>query len=166
MPRDIGIRPGDSFHRLTVLQKIEDKELSDGKHKSQYLCRCGCPAQTLVKVTGVNLKSGNVKSCGCLRREHTKEIGLKNRTYGISTEKIAQVYYNLLYRAPDLVCPSWKVPGQGIKNFYDDMSSTYIDGARLRRINPLYGFSPENCYWSISSIAAQKTGFNNAVKYH
>ena len=37
MAKDIGIKPGDVFGRLKVIERVEDKVFSDGKHKSQYL---------------------------------------------------------------------------------------------------------------------------------
>lgn len=170
MAKDIGISPGDEFGRLKVIEKVEDKVYPDGKHKSQYLCECGCEAHTRLKVTGVGLKSGNVKSCGCLKKETTRSVGLANTTFGISTSKIAQAYYNLKNRYPEdilatIICPSWFIPRQGIKNFYDDMNSTYVEGARLDRVDHSLAYSPENCYWKISDIIASRTGFTNAIRY-
>ena len=37
MAKDIGIKPGDVFGRLKVIERVEDKVFSDEKHKSQYL---------------------------------------------------------------------------------------------------------------------------------
>ena len=169
MARDIGINPGDEFGRLRVIERVEDKVFSDGKHKSQYLCECTCNAHTRLKVVGVSLKSGNVKSCGCLKRETTKSVGLSNKTYGISTSKIAQAYYNMQNRCVKntivAICPAWCIPRQGIKNFFDDMASTYVDGARLGRVDPSLSYSPENCYWRISDDVARRTGFCNAIRY-
>lgn len=170
MAKDIGIKPGDEFGRLKVIEQAEDKVFSDGKHKSQYLCECSCESHTRLNVVGVSLKSGNVKSCGCLKRETTRGIGSSNKTYGISTSKIAQAYYNMQNRCSphtlQKICPSWRTPPRkAIKNFYDDMASTYVEGARLVRIDPSSCFSPENCYWKISNEVTEKTGLMNAVVY-
>lgn len=164
MAKDIGIKPGDEFGRLRVIERVEDKVFSDGKHKSQYLCECSCDAHTKLKVVGVSLKCGNVKSCGCLKRDTTKAVGISNKTFGISTSKIAQAYYNMQSRT-NRICDWWNIPQQGIKNFFDDMSSTYIDGARLSRVDNFKEYSPENCYWKISDYVAQQTGFCNAISY-
>ena len=169
MAKDIGIKPGDVFGRLKVIERVEDKIFSDGKHKSQYLCECNCENHTKLKVVGVSLKSGNVKSCGCLKRDTTRSVGLSNKTFGISTSKIAQAYYNMQNRCGErsmmVICPSWCIPRQGIKNFFDDMASTYVDGARLGRADPSLSYSPENCYWRISDDVARRTGFCNAIRY-
>lgn len=165
MAKDIGIKPGDEFGRLRVIERVEDKIFSDGKHKSQYLCECNCDSHTRLKVVGVSLKNGNVKSCGCLKRETTRNVGVSNKTFGISTSKIAQAYYNMQNRSSDHICYMWSIPRLGIKNFFDDMSSTYVDGARLSRVDNSQDYSPENCYWKISDYVAQITGFCNAIKY-
>ena len=47
----------------------------DKKHNAKFLCQCDCGCTTVVK--GCNLRSGKTKSCGCLIREHGKELGIK-----------------------------------------------------------------------------------------
>ncbi len=54
---------GLQFGLLLVLERVEN--CSQGKPK--WLCRCDCGNQKIVQSS--NLVSGNVRSCGCLRRE-------------------------------------------------------------------------------------------------
>jgi hypothetical protein len=57
------IRKGEVFGRLTVISMSSRKA-----HKHWFYfakCSCGCE----VEVCGKSLKSGNTRSCGCLRRE-------------------------------------------------------------------------------------------------
>jgi hypothetical protein len=49
---------GQRYGRLTVIRE-------DGY--PAYLCRCDCG--NLVRVVAHNLRGGNTKSCGCLKRE-------------------------------------------------------------------------------------------------
>ena len=56
---------GLKFNRLTVLQ-ITDERTSDGKIK--WFCQCECGNTTLVDTC--SLKSGLIKSCGCLVKEN------------------------------------------------------------------------------------------------
>lgn len=57
------IAPGAVFGRLTVIRETEER-----KYKNVvYECRCQCG--NIKHVRGSELKSGNVKSCGCLRAE-------------------------------------------------------------------------------------------------
>ena len=77
---------GKKFNRLTVIKRVEDK--IEGKTKRpQFLCECECGNQRIV--LGRFLKSGDVKSCGCLKIEKTIErnkAGQKHNTYDMSHE--------------------------------------------------------------------------------
>jgi hypothetical protein len=56
---------GEKYNRLTILEWYKNKNGS-----SMWKCRCDCGKETIVK--GSYLKSGQVKSCGCLVRETRK----------------------------------------------------------------------------------------------
>lgn len=56
--------------RLTVIRQVEDYVRSDGRRESRWLCRCNCG--NLAFVIGTQLKSGGVKSCGCLLQENLR----------------------------------------------------------------------------------------------
>lgn len=59
---------GQTFGKLTVLERCEDKEFNNGKH-TQWLCQCECGRRS--KVLASNLKSGNSQSCGlCGEKSH------------------------------------------------------------------------------------------------
>lgn len=53
---------GQRFGRLTVLAEA-------GREGERVLWRCRCSCGTETTASGNNLKSGNTRSCGCLRRE-------------------------------------------------------------------------------------------------
>lgn len=55
--------PGAVFGRLTVIRETEERKFKN----VVYECRCQCG--NITHVRGSELKSGNVKSCGCLRAE-------------------------------------------------------------------------------------------------
>lgn len=61
---------GNRYGRLTVIERAENAP--DGK--AQWLCKCDCG--NLRTVSGVNLRSGHTKSCGCLQRERARESNL------------------------------------------------------------------------------------------
>lgn len=66
---------GRTFGRLTVLSRAA---FNRGKNAT-WICQCICGA--LVAVTGSHLRSGDVRSCGCLLKETTTSMGrsaLKN----------------------------------------------------------------------------------------
>ncbi|MCL2310958.1 MAG: hypothetical protein FWC41_00505 [Firmicutes bacterium] len=55
---------GEKFHKLTVIKRVENKN-----NKAYWLCKCDCDKDKEVIVSGNNLKTGSVKSCGCLISE-------------------------------------------------------------------------------------------------
>ena len=59
---------GRKFNRLTVLKRVENK----GRNV-MWECKCSCNNPIHPIVSSANLKSGKVKSCGCLNREKTIE---------------------------------------------------------------------------------------------
>lgn len=147
MAKDININPGDTFGRLTVINRALDYIAPDGKHKTRYLCECSCDRHSQIIVIGSKLKNGDVQSCGCMQQENGRRCGLANTTYGISSTKVAQSYYNMRSKhSADTICPEW-TGESGIKQFYDDMSPSYKEGMVLGRINVNEPFSPTNCSW-------------------
>lgn len=60
---------GQHFGMLTAVERCSER----GKNNCVYwLCRCRCGGQT--KASTGNLRRGNVRSCGCLRKSgHQRE---------------------------------------------------------------------------------------------
>lgn len=56
---------GHKYGLLTVIEEVDDKCHSNGCIR--WLCKCDCGNYTVV--IGNNLRFGQVKSCGCLRRK-------------------------------------------------------------------------------------------------
>lgn len=73
------IRPGDLHGRLTVIRRSAHPRLPSRVYWD-CLCRCGTPHT----VYDYSLKSGNIRSCGCLRRESMARVGHGNRIGGLS----------------------------------------------------------------------------------
>jgi len=67
---------GQRFGRLTVLEQVPVPPFYATRN-AWWKCKCDCGNETLVR--GAAMKNGSVKSCGCLRRETTRIIGLNNR---------------------------------------------------------------------------------------
>lgn len=151
MAKDININIGDTFGRLTVINRALDYIAPDGKHKTRYLCECSCDKHTQIIVIGSKLKNGDVRSCGCMQQENGRRCGLSNTTHGVSSTKVAQSYYNMRNKYPqEIICPEW-TGKLGVKKFYDDMAPTYKEGMVLGRIDMDEPFCPENCSWISSS---------------
>ena len=129
---------GEKYERLLVVEFIERKN----KH-SYWKCECDC-GNFVEKVTGNDLRRGHTKSCGCLRKEITRERSLKHgdsvnrkhhRLYGIwSNMKQRCTNDNLSYfqhyGGRGITCnPKW----EEYLGFKEDMNSLY------KRLLKLYG---------------------------
>lgn len=71
---------GMKFGRLTVIKRVENNKW--GNH--QYLCKCECGNEKIIR--SGNLKSGDIKSCGCLAKEKASKNFKKYNTYDLSNE--------------------------------------------------------------------------------
>lgn len=70
---------GLKFGRLTVVgQADEDYIKPDGRHVALWNCLCDCGNPTYIKVSGDNLKNGSTQSCGCYKKEISRENGYKH----------------------------------------------------------------------------------------
>lgn len=95
LPKQVKDLTGQTFKRLTVLEYVGQT----GYHESKWLCQCSCGNK--VTTSGVRLRSGGVKSCGCLKLERTKERWIDYRRsflgkkYGrLSVEEFVDVINN------------------------------------------------------------------------
>lgn len=137
---------GKRFNKLVVLHRVEN----GNGDKSRWKCVCDCGNETTV--SGVNLKTGAVKSCGCLRhmKHNTHHLsntrlyriwnGMKNRCY-LKTHH-AYSYYGAIGIT---VCDEWK---DSFESFYNwAISNGYSENLTIDRINNSNGYYPGNCKW-------------------
>ena len=81
--RTVGDLTGQVFGRLTVVKKLK----GDGS-SALYLCQCTCG--NTKKVLAGHLRAGNVRSCGCLKREHIENNFKKKEDKRIIKKSIQQ----------------------------------------------------------------------------
>lgn len=67
---------GKKFGRLLVLEEIQERKFGE----KQYRCRCDC-GNTCVARTS-SLRTGNTKSCGCLRKRKEFFDNIRQRNVG------------------------------------------------------------------------------------
>ena len=84
MGRRIEVHPGDKYNRLTVIKEVERYVDSSGRKYRQMLCSCDCGSEP-IKVLLNSLRKGDTKSCGCYKKEKTKERMKKYNTYDLET---------------------------------------------------------------------------------
>lgn len=83
---------GNRYGRLVVLERVEN----DKRNKAAWLCQCDC-GDTRV-VSGINLRCGYTKSCGCLRSGSSHDGG-----YGSYDDAFTDEFRRLV-RERDLYC--------------------------------------------------------------
>lgn len=64
---------GQTFNKLTVIQETKQRD-----HRGGVLWECQCICGNTTLCSSSDLRSGHKKSCGCLQKEHAKEIGRNN----------------------------------------------------------------------------------------
>lgn len=69
---------GQRFDRLLVIKRVENY-INKKYQVAQWLCLCDCGNEVIVRSD--SLRSGKVKSCGCLHKESASKQGSKNKKY-------------------------------------------------------------------------------------
>lgn len=159
---------GKKFGRLTVIKRVENHVQPSGKQYLQWLCKCDCGNETVVR--GANLKRGHTQSCGCLIKETNSTHGLKKTRLYVVWRDIKLRCFNPNannfkdYGAKGIVmCDEWR---NDFKAFYDwAMENGYNPNAKrgectIDRIDNNKGYFPENCRW-VDNLVQQNNKKNN-----
>lgn len=146
MPGKLKDMTGRKFGRLTVLRFSH----MIGKH-SYWVCRCECGNSHTTRSD--SLKSGAVKSCGCLNQE------AKVIKHGLSRTKIYHVWAAMKNRCTNpndrnyhhyggrgiQICDDWL---NNFETFYKwAISNGYREGLEIDRIDNEGNYEPGNCKW-------------------
>ena len=142
---------GQKFGRLMVTK-------FDGRteHHSYWDCLCDCG--NTKRVTGDRLKSGNTKSCGCLRKELTIKRSTKHGQCKRGLNSRVHIIWNgMMQRCYNDRNPAYKnYGGRGIKvcrrwhsfeDFYKDVEDAPFD-MTLDRKNNDGDYEPGNWRWA------------------
>lgn len=154
---------GRKFGRLTVASLIGRR-----KKRTYWACMCECGQTT--EVSGGNLSSGQVSSCGCLRKEV-----LDRTSHGLSGTREYNIWKNMIDRCtnPDSqqfhhyggrgikVCDAWL----DVSTFYADMGPC-PEGMTLGRRDNDGGYNLGNCRWETDEEQANNKRTTRLIEHN
>ena len=162
---------GKRFGRLTVIafDRIQN-------HKAYWKCVCDCGLTVVAH--GNNLRRGNTKSCGCLRRETAASRGRANAVHGESHAHRTRLYtiwcgmkqrcenpnrlaYGLYGGKGVKVCEEWR-DYAAFKEWAE--ANGYADNLCIDRIDPKGDYEPTNCRWITASENTARANKNHTTR--
>lgn len=142
---------GHCYGRLMAVRRVEPS-----RHPSRWECRCSCGA--IVVVALGDIRNGATRSCGCLRRERTKERMTKHgHARGTGWHPLYRTWLGIRRRCTNPKARGWRYyGGRGIQvcERWRDFSVFLADvgerphGMTLDRINPDGDYEPANVRWA------------------
>lgn len=153
---------GIRFSRLLV--KIRIKNI---KNCTAWLCICDCGNEKIV--LGIELRSGHVRSCGCLRSDNCLDSVV---THGMSHTRTYDIWIHVKSRCLNLKNKDYsRYGGRGISFssewesfdiFFRDMG-VCPDGMTIDRKDNDAGYSKDNCRWASRKVQRRNNSANVMV---
>jgi hypothetical protein len=161
---------GQLFGRITVLS-FRDIH----KRRTRWYCVCSCGEK--LTCSGSALKTGNTRSCGCLKRDTTIERNItQSTTHGMTATSIYNVWASMKRRCCRPSSQDYKnYGGRGItvcerwlefENFYEDMGDRPSNQYSIERIDNDGDYCLDNCKWILTSNQAKNRRTNRRLSYN
>ena len=155
---------------VTVLYRVDDFVSPCGSKSTMWKCRCDCGKEFVT--SGVYLRNGHTKSCGCYNIDNLKKSkaihhetgsrlycvwqGMKSRCYNPHNKR-----YNAYGVRGIKVCDGWRSSYESFKQWA--LSTGYGESAErgiytIERKDTNGDYTPSNCTWlTIQEQASNKT---------
>lgn len=163
---------GMKFGRWTVLGYSH----TNGLRALYWTCKCECG--TIKEVSGNSLRNNRSKSCGCLSKEVSREVGKKsNKSHGQFGTPLYFVWNSMKQRCNNpnstsysdygkrgiSVCDEWSE----FEPFYRwAMLSGYKQGLSIDRTDNNGNYHPENCRWVSGKKQCRNRRSNKRFTYN
>lgn len=142
------------FGQLTLIEALSERHR--GNVVGLWLCDCGATK----KLPMARVRSGNAKSCGCLKLRHGCAVGgTKTPEYSAWMAMRARCSaksgrdYEAYGRRGIAICERW----EAFEAFLDDMGPKPSRQHSLGRRDNDSGYEPSNCRWETAAEQMQNT---------
>lgn len=162
---------GEKYGMLTVVERSTDYVSPKGYKSVRWRCVCDCGNETIVRAC--YLKSGAIRSCGCI-----KVTDPNRKTHGGTGTRLYKIWTGIKKRCYNrndtnyedyggrgiLMCGEWR---EEFEHFRDwAMSHNYSDELTIDRIDNEKGYCPSNCRWADSVTQANNKKTNHFITYN
>lgn len=162
---------GEKFGRLTVIKRVENNKYN----QVRWLCKCDCGNEKIVLAN--NLRNGETKSCGCLKKEQDY-INIAHIKHNKSNTRLYNIWKNMKHRCNNpnnnkhkfyydkgiKVCNEWL---NDFMSFYNwAINNGYQDNLTIDRINNDGNYEPNNCRWATVTEQNNNQSTNIKIKYN
>jgi len=140
---------GKKFGRLTVVERYLGEAINTN---IRYFCKCDCGGERIT--SGSSLRSGNCESCGCLNREHMKNVHKKITKHGFSGTRTHEAYRHAKYRCGRIGdYKTTKFLFSSIEELIEDIGIC-PEGMLLDRKDPYGDYAPGKVRWVDASLSS------------
>lgn len=161
---------GIRYGRLVPLYRVEN----DKYGRSAWMCQCDCGNRKVISAN--DMRSGKIRSCGCLERQNRSIFGTRSkRTHKMKGTRIYRIWQGAKNRVfnkndehwPDYggrgitMCEEWANSFECFRDWA--FSHGYAEDLTIDRIDVNKGYYLENCRW-VTKADQQRNKRNN--KYY